>query len=670
LRARAQGDEEAVKRIGDATERLVRAQERQDRILSTKRAGTAAGQATLPGEASFQDALRRVQSRDSAISGLEGRARQATAAEVSPIDRLRTERAEFLSHFGQTEAGAKRINTAFNQMEEAERRAFDASRVQRFKEGFASFAVTVAASGGIIKELLFDTATYAAKTDTLRAASRQLATANNLSPAAVEKYTTLTRLKGITTQDALGTINQMIVSGLDVKKAPELAAVAQSQAQITGTADGHAVTSSEALSGIVHGIVTRQTDVLRTYGIALSFEDAFAKWKQANPGKELSETQKTAIGLQAVLDFGAKTAGVYGATMETVGKQMSSLPRFALEAKNAVGEQLQPALSEGVTVLTRLFMTIERNGSAFATLGTGLGTLVGALAVFKTGSFLAGLVGLEAIAGPIGWIAAGLTVLGGAYLFTTDKMSAQRDAIQLHIDQLKNQREALATAGLSQADYAKQLEQINKSSESARVALINLEVQQKRAGQSVNLQIPGFGTQSSIASGMVNFWGQKIGLLNPPHPFKVMGPAMPTNDNGATINPKLNEEEKAAKNAEALADRSRLAQDSLSAAKEGRQLKTQLADLDITAKMKEVRSRLEKGQLTNPSDIADALVLTRQHVDLETQQKIEDSRKRIDSKTGAERDISVSDPKEFAALVRREEANGNIRLQVETKETP
>jgi hypothetical protein len=663
---RAGSDEKQVQRIVAAYDRLLTAQQRVDRAAETRRAGTAAGQAALPGEASFQDALRRVQSRDSAISGLEGRARQATAAQVSPIDRLRAERAEFLSQFGQTEAGAKRINTAFNQMEEAERRAFDASRVQRFKEGFASFAITVAAAGGVVKELLLDTATYAARTDTLHVATQQLAIANNLSVPDVEKYVTLTKFKGITSQDASNTVNQMIVSGLDVAKAPDLARVAQNQAQIAGSADGHTITSSEALSGIIHGIVERNVRDLRTYAIAVNFQDVFDNWKKANPGKELSETQKTALALQAVLDFGARSAGVYGATMETVGKQMSSLPRFALEAKNAVGEQLGPALSEGVTILTRFFMTVEQHGGASAKLAAGIATITGAFAAFKIGSFVAGLVGLEAAAGPIGWVAAGVTVLGAAILFTTDKVKAQRDAIQLHIDQLHAQQASLASAGLSYADYRRQIEETDRALMSASLRQAKIEADERRLPAHKVVMVIG-GVPITTDIGPETYKGPD-GKTYTAGQYESLFEHRNKKNAGVTLNPELSKEEKEAKDAEALADRSRVAQESLTAAKEGRQLKTQLADLDITAKMKEVRARLEKGQLTNPSDIADALVLTKQHVDLETQQRIEDGRKRVDPKTGAIRDISGT--KEFEAFRNAELVNGNTSPAGRNEETP
>jgi hypothetical protein len=656
------GDEASVQRYVNAMTRLIDVEDAAERKRQTRASGIAAGKATLPGEAAFQDALRRVQVRDAGIAGIEGRARSATAAQLGPVERIRQERAGALEQFGQTESAARRITTAFNQIEAAEVNALRTERLERFKDGFLEFAVSAAAAGGVVKESLLDTATYAARTDTLRSASQQLAAANNLSVPAVERAVTLTKLKGITTQDALNTVNQMIVSGLDVTKAPELARVAQNQAPIAGSADGHTITSSEALSGIIHGIVERNIQDLRTYGIAINFQNVFDAFKKANPGKELSETQKTALALQAVLDFGAKTAGVYGATMETVGKQMSSLPRFALEAKNAVGEQLQPALSEGITVLTRFFMTIQEHGSAAAALASTVGTLITAFAAFRAVSFGAGLLGLGAIGGPLGLITAGLITLGGAFLLTTDKVKAQRDAIQLHVDQLNLQEENLKSAGLSLADYRREVELTDRALLAASLRQAKIDADDRRKGSD---QVVGAMAGVPI---MTRVPAQTY--VGPDGKTYTVGQYESLNEhrnrnNTNTVNPKLSEEEKAAKDAAAIGDRSRASEDVLSAYKESLQLKSQIAQGQVSAQMKDLRSKIDQSkELTSPGDIETALGLTRVQNDLETQRRIDERRKRVDPKTGQLRDISGT--AEFRQFEANEHANGNLRLQAET----
>lgn len=85
--------------------------------LETRAAGIAAGKATLPGEAAFQEALHRVQARDSEIRDLEDRAKKAT---LPRADYLEQEKRALLGRAGMTESAAKRIVAAYNDLKKAE----------------------------------------------------------------------------------------------------------------------------------------------------------------------------------------------------------------------------------------------------------------------------------------------------------------------------------------------------------------------------------------------------------------------------------------------------------------------------------------------------------------------------------------------------------------------
>ena len=258
-----------------------------------------------------------------------------------------------------------------------------------------------AAYGAMVKTMTIDTAMYAARTQTLAVVTDQLARVNNLSVDAVRAQVQAVRSQGITTQESLQTINKMIFAQLDLAKSTNLARLAQDAAVIAG------VNSSDALAGIIHGVTTRQPEVLRTYGILVTFEQDFAKAAR-QLGRELTVAEKTQLALNTVLNQGAKITGAYEASMLTAGKQLTSLKRYVDEARNAIGEGLVPALGTAVGWMTKLAKYAEENGEAFSKMAVGI-TAVGA-----------GLMAAKMMPGPLPLkIGAGVAVAAGTYAFGT-----------------------------------------------------------------------------------------------------------------------------------------------------------------------------------------------------------------------------------------------------------
>jgi hypothetical protein len=214
-----------------------------------------------------------------------------------------------------------------------------------------------------IKEYSIGAAQYAARTETLAVVMDKLAKVNNLSVGAVRATAKEIQGLGITTQESMAVINKMIFAQLDLKKATDLARLAQNAAVIAG------INSSDALAGIVHGITTRQTEVLRTYGITVTFEEEFTKASRAL-GRELSAQEKTQIALNKVLQEGVKIQGVYEASMLTTGKQITSLARYTDEMKNAIGEGLVPVLGRAVLLLTDFAKWAGESGDSLSRLTT------------------------------------------------------------------------------------------------------------------------------------------------------------------------------------------------------------------------------------------------------------------------------------------------------------
>jgi hypothetical protein len=257
------------------------------------------------------------------------------------------------------------------------------------------------------KEYTVEAAKYAARTETVAVVMDKLAQVNHLSTGAVRAQVQEVKALGITTQDAMAVINRMVFAQLDLKRAAELARLAQNAGVIAN------INSSEALQGIVHGIVTRQPEVLRTYGITVDFERKYAEVARTRQ-RELTANEKVEIALQEVLKQGTRIQGAYEASMLTAGKQMQSLARYSDEAKNAIGQGLLPVMSSAVMMLTRLGKYAAENGEMFSDMAKHITSAGLAMAAFKV------LPGGPMVKG----VGAGLAFLGGEFLLNTDPLEA------------------------------------------------------------------------------------------------------------------------------------------------------------------------------------------------------------------------------------------------------
>ena len=156
------------------------------------------------------------------------------------------------------------------------------------------------------------------------------------SSVEIDKNVNAIRRMGIAGIEARKTLTQLVQAQVDITKTPALARVAQDAAVIGG------INSSEAFERMVHGISAAQTQVLRGIGINVNFEQAYSRYA-ASIGKatsELTENEKMQARVNAVLESGESIAGAYEASMETLGKQMSSLSRIQQDFSTDAGKLL------------------------------------------------------------------------------------------------------------------------------------------------------------------------------------------------------------------------------------------------------------------------------------------------------------------------------------------
>lgn len=174
----------------------------------------------------------------------------------------------------------------------------------------------------------------ASRYQTLGVVVRQVGQLSGQTAVQVDANVSALRRMGIVGVEARKTLTQLMQAQVDIAKAPGLARVAQDAAVIGG------LNSSEAFERMVHGIESAQTEVLRTIGINVNFEQSYAKLA-ASLGKttsELTEQEKVQARLNAVMEAGEKISGSYEAAMSTLGKQMSSLPRIHQDLATDLGK--------------------------------------------------------------------------------------------------------------------------------------------------------------------------------------------------------------------------------------------------------------------------------------------------------------------------------------------
>jgi len=237
---------------------------------------------------------------------------------------------------------------------------------------------------------------------------------------------------GIETAAAQEITALFIQNQLNLGQATDLARVAQDAAVISGK------NSTETTNGLINGIVTLQTEVLRSNGITLDLAAAYDTYA-ASIGKgaeDLTTQEKQQAALNGVIEAGAKITGAYGAAMETAGKQIRSWPRYMNDIMVSAGTPFQEAFNTSAGAVSEFLKKIGvgfAESGAFAPVMERLGTLAGELAT-KFSDWL-GSVDLDAVAAKIVSIVDGLVgfvssftqsggSIGGVLESITSKFSA------------------------------------------------------------------------------------------------------------------------------------------------------------------------------------------------------------------------------------------------------
>ncbi|MBB5610439.1 MULTISPECIES: hypothetical protein [unclassified Janthinobacterium] len=155
--------------------------------------------------------------------------------------------------------------------------------------------------------------------------------------------------QGITMVESRESAVKLVQAHVDLKNATVLARIAQDAAVI-----GH-LNSSDAFDRLVNGISRGNVLILRNIGINVNLQSAYRQMADelGKTTKELTENERVQARLNAVIERGSDIAGTYTASMDTAGKQITSMQRYVTDLKTQFGETFNEVLTISVMALTR-----------------------------------------------------------------------------------------------------------------------------------------------------------------------------------------------------------------------------------------------------------------------------------------------------------------------------
>lgn len=337
------------------------------------------------------------------------------------------------------------------------------------KEGAKALGKALGAVAAAGSALLVSATLTAARTQVLGTVLHQVGKNAGYSAAALDVQVEKIKKLGITTQEARTALVRFMQSELDVADAAKLARAAQDLAVIAGQ------NSSQAYQTLTQAIVAQETTLLRQYGIVKGLTEIYGAYaaKHKLVASALDETQKKQAFLDAILESGAAAAGTYEAAMGDVGKQLTSLPRYTEEAKNALGEGLLPVMGlvvGAVTGLLKGFINLEPGMKAGVSTAAAMGT---AIATIGSSALIAGPKIAEMVSKIATLGTATLGVVGAAALIVTAVVSlvAASEAAQA-----AHRRESGEAAASSEtySQYRRRLDEAGASAYALSEALYNL----------------------------------------------------------------------------------------------------------------------------------------------------------------------------------------------------
>lgn len=219
-----------------------------------------------------------------------------------------------------------------------------------------------------------DAATLAARYETLGVVMGVVGNNAGYTRAQMDAFAMGLEKTGISMVGARDSLTMMAGAQMDLTKSSQMARMAQDAAVIGN------INSSEAFQRMVQGIRSGETEILRTIGISVNFEQAYQKMAGTlrKTSNDLTDTEKLMARQNVVMEYGSKIAGAYEASMTTVGKQLLSMQRYAEDLQTVFGSVFSEAFGTIVQSLNQALQDTKKwlveNAQAAETMRFALGS--------------------------------------------------------------------------------------------------------------------------------------------------------------------------------------------------------------------------------------------------------------------------------------------------------
>ena len=212
----------------------------------------------------------------------------------------------------------------------------------------AAAAAAAAFAAYKLVKLAQEATVLAARYETLGVVMRQVGNTAGYSSSQMDNFQKSLEETGISMIQSRNTLARMNQAQIDLNDSTVLGRIAQDAAVIGN------INSSEAFERLIYGIQSAQTEMLRTIGINVNFNNGYKELAETLDKNitELTELEKVQSRVNTVMKASTAIAGTYDAAMDTAGKQMLSLQRHVENLKVLLGQAFTPALAEIVEQIT------------------------------------------------------------------------------------------------------------------------------------------------------------------------------------------------------------------------------------------------------------------------------------------------------------------------------